>query len=169
MLQLHLPPHTISLQSCSSEACACCRHTQVWSPAKNLPSAHGGFAPLFSHRSLPFYSLQDQQFSSQEAFLTYPGKGCSPEWQTRTSSKWYGHFLSLSVLFPPGLYSTTSSTQPTKESQINQVYCQVTPPTLPLSPRGLFWHAEVSWSPWGAPALAMLILNYQSQSRCWYS
>lgn len=170
MLQPHLPSHTISLQFCSSEACTCCRHTQVWSPAKNLSSAHTKALPLYFHiRSLPFYSLQEQQFSSQEAFLTYPGKGYTQEVPNQDLLKMIWPFphprLSNSLLL---LNSPTSSTQPTKESQINQAYCQVTPPTLPLplSPSGFFWHAEECW---GASALAVLILDYQSQSRCWYS
>lgn len=143
----------------------CCRHTQVWSPAKNLPFAHTKALPLCFHiRSLPFHSLQEQQFSSQEAFLTHPGKGCTQEVPNQ-------NLLKMIWPFPdPCLsYSLKGCTAPpVKESQINQGYCQFTPPTLPLSPHGCFWHTEVRWSPWGAPALAVLILYYQSQSRCWY-
>lgn len=107
-------------------------HTQVCSPTRNLSSARTEVVPLhFQIRGyLPLYSLQKQQFTSQEASLKLHGKGCIQQVPNQGLLKMIWPSSSLSVLLPSGLCKPTSSTQPTKESQIKLVDCQVTPDTL---------------------------------------
>lgn len=156
MLQLHLPPHNFFALLFQWSLYMLQAHTGLIS-AKNLPSAHTKALPLYFHiRSLPFHSLQEQQFPSQEASLACPGKGCTQE-VPNLRMIWPFPHRCLS-------YSLKDCTAPpVKESQINQAYCQLTPPTLPFSPCGCFWHAEECCSPWEAPALAVLILYCQSR------